>query len=62
MHAPIHVVNAQKIDENDDSEVVEFTDKHNTRAFPDDIKYAKISNLKTKAQINKKLVKEIKRV
>ena len=27
MHAPIHIVDAPKIDENEDSEVVEFIDK-----------------------------------
>ena len=28
MHAPIHVVDAPKIDENNDSEVIEFIDKY----------------------------------
>ena len=35
MHAPIHIVDAPKIDENEDSEVVEFIDKSITCALPD---------------------------
>ena len=30
MHAPIHVVDTPKIDENEDEEVVEFIDKYIT--------------------------------
>ena len=39
MHAPIHVVDAPEIVENENSELVEFIDKHITCAFPDEIKY-----------------------
>ena len=45
MHAPIHIVDAPKIDENEDSEVVEFIDKYITCALPDATKYPEMSNL-----------------
>ena len=35
MHVSIHIVDAPKIDENEDSEVVEFIDKSITCALPD---------------------------
>ena len=38
-HSPIHIVDASKIDENEDSEVVEFIDKYITCALPDKTKY-----------------------
>ena len=41
MHAPIHIVDAPKIYENDDSEVVEFIDKYITCGLPDETKYPK---------------------
>ena len=44
-HAPIHIVDAPKIDENEDSEVVEFIDKYITCALPDETKYPEMSNL-----------------
>ena len=34
MHGPIHIVDAPKIDENEDSEVVEFIDKYITCVYP----------------------------
>ena len=45
MHVPIHTVDAPKIDENEDSEVVEFIDKYITCALPDATKYPEMSNL-----------------
>ena len=45
MHAPIHVVDAPEIVENENSELVEFIDKHITCAFPDEIKYLETSKL-----------------
>ena len=45
MHAPIHIVDAPKIDENEDSEVVEFIDTYIICALPDATKYPEIGNL-----------------
>ena len=50
MHAAVHIVHAPKIDENEDSEVVEFTDKYITCALPDATKYPEMSNLVKKVQ------------
>ena len=50
MHAPIHLVNAPKIDENEDSEVVEFIKKYNRYALPNETKYPEINNLVKKVQ------------
>ena len=50
MQASIHVVDAPKIDENEDSEVVDFTDKYITCALPSEKKYLEISNLIKKVQ------------
>ena len=50
MHAPIHIVDAPKIDENEDSEVAEFIDKYITCAVPDATKYPEMSNLVKKVQ------------
>ena len=50
MHAPIHIVDAPKIDENEDSEVDEFIDKYITCALPDETKYTEISNLVKKCR------------
>ena len=50
MHAPIHIVDAPKIGENEDREVVEFIDKYITCALPDETKYPEISNLVKKLQ------------
>ena len=33
VHAPIHILDVPKIDENEDSEVVEFIDKYIARAL-----------------------------
>ena len=46
---PVHVVDAPKIDENEDSEVVEFID-YITCAFPDVTKYPETSSLFKKVQ------------
>ena len=43
MHAPIHIADAPKIDENEDNEVVEFTDKYITCALSDETKYPEMS-------------------
>ena len=45
IHAPIHAVDVPKLDENEDSEVVEFIDKYITCALPDEKNYPEISNL-----------------
>ena len=44
-HASIHIVDAPKIDGNEDSEVVEFIDKYITCALPDATKYPEMSSL-----------------
>ena len=50
MQAPIHVVDAAKIDENNDSEVIEFIDKYITCALPDEEKYPEMNKLVRKVQ------------
>ena len=50
MHAPIHVVDAPKFDENNDSELIEFIDKYITCALPDAEKYPEINKLVRKVQ------------
>ena len=50
MHASIHIVVAPKIDENEVSEVVEYTNKYITCALPDEKKYPEMSNLVKKVQ------------
>ena len=45
MHAPIHVVDALKIDENNDSEVKEFIDKYILCALSDEEKYSEMNKL-----------------
>ena len=50
MYVPIYVVDALKIDENEDSEVVEFIDKYITCALTDETKYPEMSNLVKKVQ------------
>ena len=42
IHVPIHIVDAPKIDENEDGEVVEFIYKYITCAVPDATKYPEI--------------------
>ena len=51
MHASIHLVDAPKIDENKDSEIVEFMDRYITCVLPDETKYPKMSNLVMKSSI-----------
>ena len=51
MHVPIHIVDAPKIDENEDSEVVEFIEKCITCALPDETKYPEMSNLVRKCRL-----------
>ena len=50
MLTPIHIVDAPKIDENEDSEVVEFIDKYVTCAVPDETKYPEMNNLVKRVQ------------
>ena len=50
MQAPIHIVDASKIDRNDDSEVIDFIFKYITCALSDDTTYPEMSNLKKKVQ------------
>ena len=50
IHASIHGVDAPKIDENNDSEVIEFIDKYITRALPDEEKYPEMNKLVKKEQ------------
>ena len=50
MQAPIHVVDAPKIDKNNDSEVIEFIDKYITCALPDEEKYPEMNKLVRKVQ------------
>ena len=50
MQAPIHVVDAPKIDKNNDSEVIEFIDKYITCALPDEETYPEMNNLVRKVQ------------
>lgn len=47
MYAPIYVVDAPKVDENEGSEVVEFCNEYITCALPDKIKYPEISKVQT---------------
>ena len=50
MHALIHILDAPKVDENEDSELGEFIEKCITRALPDETKHPKSSNLLKKVQ------------
>ena len=50
MHAPIHKVDAPEIDENKDSEVVEFINQYIICALPDKTKYPVMSNLVKRAE------------
>ena len=43
MHAPIHTVDAPKIDQNEGSELAEFIDKYSTCAVPDETEYLKLA-------------------
>ena len=50
MHAPIHVVDAPRIDDNNDSEVIEVIDKYIKCALPDKEKYSEMNKLVRKQQ------------
>ena len=50
MHAPVQVVDAPKIDENNDSEVIEISDKDITCALSDKEKYPEMNKLVRKVQ------------
>ena len=50
IHASIHIVDAPKIDENEESEVVEFIVKYNACALRDETKCSKRSNLVKRLQ------------
>ena len=50
LYALIHIADAPKIDENEESEVVRFIDKYITCALPDDRKYPELSNLVKKVK------------
>ena len=50
MHAPIQVVDAPKIDENNDSDVIEFINKYITCALPDEEKYPEMKKLVRKVK------------
>ena len=50
MHAPIHIVDAPKIDDNNDSEVMEVIDKYIKCALPDKEKYPEMNKLVRKQQ------------
>ena len=50
MHAWLHIVDAPKIYENEDSEVVRFIGNCITCALPDETKYSEMSNLVKKCR------------
>ena len=50
MHAPIYIVDSPKINENEDSEALKFTDNYITCALRDKTKYPEMSNLVKKVQ------------
>ena len=52
MHAPIWIVDATKIDENEDNKVVVCIDKYITCALPDETKYPETRNLVKIVQIH----------
>ena len=52
MHISIHIVDAAKVDKNEDSEVVEFIDKNIACTLPDEKKYPEMINLIKKVQIH----------
>ena len=52
IHAPICIVDATKIDENEGSEVVVHIDKYITCALPDETKYPEMRNLVKIVQIH----------
>ena len=50
INTPIHIVDAPKIDENENCEVVEFIDKYIMCALPDETKYHEMGNLAKKCR------------
>ena len=50
MQAPVHILDAPKIDENEYSELVTFIDKNIKCALPDETKYPEMNNLVKKVQ------------
>ena len=48
--APIHIVDAPKLDENENSKVVEFIDKYITFTLPDETKCPEMSTIVKKVQ------------
>ena len=52
MYILIHIVDAAKVDKNEDSEVVDFIDKNIACTLPDEKKYAEMINLMKKVQIH----------
>ena len=58
IYVPIRIVDAPKIDENNDSQVIEFIDKYITCVLPDEEKYTEMNKLlgKCKPTIIKQLV------
>ena len=50
MQTSIRLVDAPNIDENEDSEIVEFIDKYITCALPEETKYPEMSNLVRRVQ------------
>ena len=50
MNTPIQIVDAQKVDENENSDVVEIIDKYITSALPDNTKYTEMRNLVKKVK------------
>ena len=52
VHAPIRIVDATKIDENEDSDLVVYIDKYSTCALPDETKYPEMRNLVKIVQIH----------
>ena len=50
MNTPIYIVDAQKVDENQNIDVVEFIDKYITCALPDNTEYPEMRNLVKKVK------------
>ena len=50
INTPIYIIDAQKVEENENSDVVEITDKYITSALPDKTKYTEMRNLVKKVK------------
>lgn len=50
INTPIYIVDAQKVEENENSDVVEITDKYITSALPDKTKCTEMRNLVKKVK------------